>query len=194
MRQDASTIEQQMNHPADLETIGGGYSAYGDVARACEKWLKKRFPNYVPGFRQANGMYQNRNKAEINAKPASTEKGAVHIPREKKKRVRKSRAKFSTKEERMAHFNEKIRAYWQRPDVIEAMKKKAEEKSKISIDKLRERARRMARERYARRDPVVMSQQRKLKRARQKERAKAASKLGNAVQLANEIKQIKTNE
>jgi len=123
MRQDASTIEQQMNHPADLETIGSTYSAYGDVARACEKWLKKRFPDYVPGFGRGNGGLYNKNKPEVNAESASKEKGAIQVPRERAKKVKRpSRAMFTTKEERTSHMLQRIRDYWARPDIIAAKK------------------------------------------------------------------------
>lgn len=201
MRQDASTIEQQMNHPADMETIGSTYSAYGDVARACEKWLKKRFPDYVPGFGRGNGGLYNRNKPELNAESASKEKGAIKVPRDKVKRIhkkRQSRAMFATKEERAAHMLQKTREYWARPDIVAAKKKRLEERAALRTprhqtekwkeykkawneankgkrgltEEQKEHNRKMRRARYALQDPVIAKQKRKIKRDRYKAKHK----------------------
>lgn len=197
MRQDASTIENQMMQPCDAASYKQNYS-FQDVARACDKWLKAKFPD-APKYGSAFGGYRRDNK------PIPPTNPIVEIPKEKK--PRSSRRKHATMEEAKAAMAAAAKGYWlnmtpeQRTAKLQAMaakraeklakQPKAERKPRTQTEKWKayklewnrkrrlipltpeqlEKRREHARKRYAKEDPKVRSENHKKWRA-ERERKK----------------------
>lgn len=117
MRQDiCRSIDFQLTRPSDPSTYGYMDHSFAEIGRACDIWLKKRFPE--PTVRKRFGeIRREMPKPEVNNTvvefKASTSVGTVRVPREKKpKWKRPSQKRYATDEERREALRAIVRAHW----------------------------------------------------------------------------------
>lgn len=102
MRQDASTIENQMLQPCDAASYRQTYS-FQDVARACDRWLKAKFPD-APKYGSGFGRYKQ--PVPVVEPPKDP---AVFV-----KKKRSGRRRHATEEQAKAAQSNGAKEQWQR--------------------------------------------------------------------------------